>query len=168
MGGARQPDAGSRRARALVEVGARLQQNVGPLVEALVRRMREDDVNFPAARPLRQSLLEDHYPSFLADVAAQMTIVGESGGEASVLFGDGARIEQIIAELHGRQRAALGWTEEQVAREYVILEDEADALLRMHAVADEESALEIVRALFRAAATTSVRSLRQARRDGSR
>jgi len=168
MGGARQPDAGSRRARALVEVGQRLQEKVSSIVEALVRRMREDDVNFPAARPLRQSLLEDHYPSFLADVAAQMTIVGESGGEASVLFGDGARIEQIIAELHGRQRAALGWTEEQVAREYVILEDEADAVLRTHAVPDEESALEVVRALFRAAATTSVRSIRQARRDGSR
>jgi hypothetical protein len=31
-----------------------------------------------------------------------------------------------------------------------------------------EGALEVVRALFRAAATTSVRSTRQARRDGSR
>ena len=168
MGGARLPDGASRRSRALVEVGQRLQEGVGAIVESLVRRMREDDTNFPAARQLRQSLLEDHYPSFLADVAAQMTIVGESGGEASVLFGDGARIEQVIAELHGRQRAALGWTEEQVAREYVILEDEADALLRTHAVLSDERALEVVRALFRAAATTSVRSTRQARQDGSR
>jgi len=168
MGGARQPDASSRRSRALVEVGQRLQANTNALVEALVRRMREDDANFPAARQLRQSLLEDHYPSFIADVGAQMTIVGESGGEASVLFGDGARIEQIIAELHGRQRAALGWTEEQVAREYVILEDETDAELRTQAGPDDESAMEVVRALVRAAATTSVRSTRMARRGGSR
>ena len=164
-GGARQHDGGSRHTRALVEVGTRLQANVTALVTALTGRMREDDVNFPAARPLRQSLLEDHYTSFLSDVAAQMTLVGESGGEASVLFGDGARIEQTIAELHGRQRAALGWTEEQVAREYVILEDEADALLKRDGRADEESALEVVRALFRAAATTSVRAVRQARRE---
>jgi signal transduction histidine kinase len=163
--GIRHTDAGSRRARALVEVGTRLQANVSAVVEILVRRLREDESNFPLARQLRQSLLEDHYPSFLADVAAQMTIVGESGGEASVLFGDGARIEQIIADLHGRQRAALGWTEEQVAREYVILEDEADAVLRTSGGPDEESALDVVRALFRAAATTSVRSTRQARRE---
>ena len=163
--GIRHTDAGSRRARALVEVGTRLQANVSTVVETLVRRMREDEGNFPLARQLRQSLLEDHYPSFLADVAAQMTIVGESGGEASVLFGDGARIEQIIADLHGRQRAALGWTEEQVAREYVILEDETDAVLRTDGGPDEESALDVVRALFRAAATTSVRSTRQARRE---
>ncbi len=164
-GTARQHDGGSRHSRALVEVGSRLQANVPALVAALAARMREDDVNFPAARPLRQSLLEDHYTSFLSDVAAQMTLVGESSGEASVLFGDGARIEQTIAELHGRQRAALGWTEEQVAREYVILEDEADALLKRDGRPDDESALEVVRALFRAAATTSVRSIRQARRE---
>ena len=168
MGGVKQHDATSRRSRALVEVGQRLQSSVTVLVEALVRRMREDDATFPAARHLRQSLLEDHYGSFLADVGAQMTLVGESGGEASVLFGDGARIEQVIAELHGRQRAGLGWREDQVAREYVILEDETDAVLRTHAGADEESALEVVRALLRAAATTSVRAVRQARRDSSR
>ena len=168
VGTARQSDVASRRARALVEVGQRLQGSVGAIVESLTRRMREDDTNFPVARHLRQSLLEDHYPSFLADVAAQMTIVGESGGEASALFGDGARIEQVIADLHGRQRAALGWSADQVAREYVILEDETDAALRTHTVPDEESALEVVRALLRAAATTSVRSTRQARRDGSR
>ena len=168
MGGARQADVTSRRSRALVEVGQRLRASANSLTEALVRRMREDDTTFPAARQLRQSLLEDHYPSFLADVGAQMAIVGESGGEASVLFGDGARIEQIIAELHGRQRAALGWTEEQVAREYVILEDEVDALMRQQSGVDEEGAMDVVRALFRAAATTSVRATRLARRDSRR
>jgi signal transduction histidine kinase len=155
-------DADSRRARTMIQVGDRLQENAGKLVESFIKRLREDDATFPAARPLRQSLLEDHYPALISDIAQQMTIVGEGSGEAPTLLGDGTRIEQIIADLHGRQRVALGWTEEQIAREYVILEDEADALLRKEATADEESALAVVRTMLRAAATTSVRSARQA------
>ena len=146
----------------MTQVGNRLGENVGKLVDLFIKRLREDDATFPAARPLRQSLLEDHYPALIADIAQQMTIVGEGSGDAAVLLGDGTRIEQIIADLHGRQRVALGWTEEQIAREYVILEDEADALLRKEATADEESALAVVRTMLRAAATTSVRSARQA------
>ncbi|MFL5561482.1 MAG: ATP-binding protein [Gemmatimonadaceae bacterium] len=156
-------DAGVRRARALVAVGTRLQTKVTQLTEAFVRRLREDDATFPAARPLRQSLLEDHYPALLSDIAQQMTIVGEEVGEAPLRLGDGARIEHIISELHGRQRVALGWTVEQIAREYVILEDEADALLREGAGPDDEQAIAVVRTMLRAAATTSVRSARQAR-----
>ena len=52
--------------------------------------------------------------------------------------------------------------EEQIAREYVILEDEADALLRRDATPAEEAALAVVRTMLRAAAATSVRSARQA------
>jgi PAS domain S-box-containing protein len=155
-------DADARRARAMIQVGNRLQENTGKLVEAFIQRLREDDATFPLARPLRQSLLEDHYPALISDIAQQMTIVGEGSGDAPMLLGDGTRIEQIIADLHGRQRVALGWTEEQVAREYVILEDETDALLRTDATADEETALAVVRTMIRAAATTSVRSARQA------
>jgi signal transduction histidine kinase len=155
-------DADSRRARVLLQVGNRLQENAGRLIERFIQRLREDDATFPAARPLRQSLLEDHYPALISDIAQQMTIVGEGGSEESMLLGDGARIEQIIADLHGRQRVALGWTEEQIAREYVILEDEADALLRDDGSADEEPALSVIRTMLRAAATTSVRGARQA------
>ena len=156
-------DADSRRARAILQVGNRLQQHTGTLVETFIQRLREDDATFPAARTLRQSLLEDHYAALISDIAQQMTIIGEGSGEVPMLLGDGTRIEHIIADLHGRQRIALGWTEEQIAREYVILEDEADALLRREATPAEEAALAVVRTMLRAAAATSVRSARQAR-----
>ena len=154
------------RARGLAEIGSQLRDCADQVVNALVTRMREDDGAFPAARGLRRALLEDHYPTFVSDVAQQLIIVGETSGEASALFGDGARIQQTIADLHGRQRIALGWSEEQIAREYVILEDEVERVVRTSlrtTTADIDAALEVVRSVLRAAATASLRGARQGR-----
>ena len=154
------------RARGLAEIGSHLRDHADQVVEALVERLRAEEGTFPGARGLRRALLEDHYPTFVNDVAQQLIIVGETGGEASALFGDGARIQQTISDLHGRQRVTLGWTEEQIAREFVILEDEVERVL--HAAlrapsADVDAALDVVRSVLRAAATASLRGARQSR-----
>ena len=154
------------RSRGLAELGAQLRDHVDEAVEALVKRLQGDDAVFPRGRELRRVLLEDHWGSFVSDVAQQLLIVGETGGEASLLFGDGTRIQQMIADLHGRQRVTLGWTDEQIAREYVVLEDELEKLLRpglRTATPEIDAALEVLRNIVRAAATTGLRAARAAR-----
>ena len=53
--------------------------------------------------------------------------------EESLLLTDGSHIQRLIAELHGRQRYRMGWTEAALHREYEILDDEVASLVKKHA-----------------------------------
>ncbi len=91
-----------------------------------VQRLRAED-GVPAARELSDGELEDHMASLLVDVAQTLGAMRLQDGSSAVLAHDGSIIQRTIADRHGRQRANLGWREEDVEREFRILAEEAVA-----------------------------------------
>lgn len=116
-------------------IGESLRPHVEELIESYVARMRSDPL-IPLARTLPDPILEDHALSFLSDVI-QALVVAESAEldptEERNLETDGSQIQRMIAELHGRQRHRVGWTESALQREYLILTEEIEAMLARRA-----------------------------------
>ncbi|HEX2717209.1 MAG TPA: ATP-binding protein [Gemmatimonadaceae bacterium] len=149
----------------IVDVGIFLREAIDDVVDAFMARLRDATPPLPGAPTLSRALLEDHCAAYLADVAQQLIIVGESRGQASELFRDGARIQQVISEQHGRQRVALGWSENHIEQEYMLLLAELDERLRrdlMPRNPDVETAAELLRNMIRNAMDTSLRAARLA------
>ena len=146
-----------------VRIGERLRDNVENLIARYSARLRNDPL-VPAARSLAAPLIEDHAMSFLSDVFQALVILESAdqlkGREETELLSDGTRIQRLVAELHGRQRRRLGWTETALQREYQILNDEVESFVKRHA-ADEARAgglewtLDIVSRLLRHAQEAS-------------
>jgi hypothetical protein len=124
-----------RRPRGRVHIGERLRRHVEELVANYVRHMRADPA-LPKAKKLPAPLLEDHALSFLGDLFQTLVILEEKEeldrGDESELLSDGTKIQGLISELHGRQRHGLGWTEKALDREYEILRDEVEAIVRKY------------------------------------
>jgi hypothetical protein len=117
-------------------VGERLRQRVEELLARYAGRMRNDPA-VPRAKELPAALLEDHAMSFLGDLFQSLVILEENeilpSGDESELLTDGTRIQTLISELHGRQRHGLGWTERALEREYEILKEEVESMVRRYA-----------------------------------
>lgn len=161
--------AASYRVHGLAEIGEYLRERVGDVLEAYAARLRRDP-GVPRAAALRRSDLEDHQLSFLADAAQSLVVIEETGGLASELLRDGSAIQRVVAELHGRARHRQGWTEDQLEREYAILGEELEALVRRRVpdgTGDASTALGVLRRLVERAAVTARRALRHAARHGS-
>ena len=73
--------------------------------------------------------LEDHIATYLSDIGQMFAILDERGGERLPLLADGTAIQRIIAERHGAQRHRLGWTEEELRREYAALVSEVERVV---------------------------------------
>lgn len=114
----------------LLEVGNVLLQNLNPLIEQLVDRLRTEPDVFAAAAHIGEVQLQDHYRTWLADVGQALVVLGSTAGDRSELMRDGAEIQRHISERHGLQRYRLGWAETAVRREYQILRELIDDLLR--------------------------------------
>ena len=117
-------------------IGDRLQHDLESLIVRYVDRLRSDPL-IPRAQSLPSALLEDHATSFLSDLFQSLVVLENAGelddADESELLGDGNKIQRLISELHGRQRRRLGWTEHALEREYQILREEVDSLVRRHA-----------------------------------
>jgi hypothetical protein len=164
-----------RRSVGLGAVGEQL--SAGPMtdiMQAAADRLRADPAT-PMARDLTDAELEDHIAYFLADLAQALTALGEVGkgdageaGEAGALalLRDGSAIQRLIAERHGALRRRLGWTEEALAREYEILREEVERVLRRSAPVGAEHALAesrlVIRQLLERAEAISRRGFREA------
>ncbi len=99
------------------------------ILHAYVARLRSDPAT-PGARTLPEAELEDHLASFLSDLAQTLgTMDLASGGESESLR-DGTAIQRMITKRHGRQRARLGWSEDEIRREFQILREELSAAVR--------------------------------------
>ncbi|MFL5574374.1 MAG: sensor histidine kinase, partial [Gemmatimonadaceae bacterium] len=152
------------RVRGLAEIGEHLRERADIVIESFAARLRRES-SIPAAAGLRRSDVEDHQLAFLADLAQSLVVIEESGGLAPDLLRDGSTIQRVIAELHGRTRQRQGWTDEQLAREYAILGEEIEALVRRHVpdgTGDASTALEVLQRLVGRAAATARRALRLA------
>lgn len=113
---------------ALAAVGDVLQLEIDAIVEAYVQRLQTDG-SFPT-EALSSVDIEDHAATLLADVGQALIILGKSGQDAQHLLRDGTRIQSIIAELHGAQRARLMWLEPALEREWDVLWEELERGVR--------------------------------------
>jgi hypothetical protein len=67
-------------------------------------------------------------------------LIEEARGETTRTLRDGTEIQRVLAERHGAQRASLGWSASDHARELVILREEIAAALRDAHASGEERA----------------------------
>ncbi len=162
-----QPAKSTGRAR----IGDRLRRDLETLIVRYVDRLRSDPL-FSKSQSLPNALLEDHAMSFLSDLFQSLVIL-ENAGELdnaaeSELLSDGIKIQRLVAELHGRQRFRLGWTEHALEREYQILREEVDSLVRRHApdpdrIGDYSWAIEVLNQRFNSARAASVTAYEKAK-----
>ncbi len=117
--------------RSLLEIGGALVEHLNSVILELVDKMREDPATFPTATEISEVQLQDHYRTWLADVAQALIVLGSTEGDRSELMRDGAEIQRNISERHGLQRYRLGWGEEALKREYEILREVLDRHLAM-------------------------------------
>ena len=129
------------RLRGLADIGELVLREVETILEAVTVRIREDG-EMPGAKALKFSQLADHFPSFLADIGGMLVVIEEGGGQPSGLLADGVEIQRIISERHGAQRARLGWSVDDIRREYAILRDELGRTIRRRARAIPDSAID--------------------------
>jgi PAS domain S-box-containing protein len=107
--------------RSLVEIGGVLLEHLNSVVAELVDRLRADPATFPTAARISEVQLQDHYTTWLADVAQTLIVLGSTEGDRSELMRDGAEIQRNISERHGLQRYRLGWGEDGLRSEFQIL-----------------------------------------------
>ena len=145
----------------LQETGTRLADAVVEILEAFVRRLRADP-EVPQAQGLEDADLMDHLPTLLSDVARSLIGAGESRLGPERLLRDGSKIQRVIAELHGAQRIQVGWSEETLKREFKILREELERVLRAGHGSPSGDEVEIAVELLRQAERSSQQGLRNA------
>ena len=127
--------------RGLSEVGELVLHEIETILEGLTLRIRGDD-RIPKAKTLRFSQLVDHVPTYLANLGGMLIAIEDTGGQPSSLLTDGADIQRLVSERHGAQRARLGWSEEAVRQEYHLLGEELTRVIRRHARAVSQAAVD--------------------------
>jgi signal transduction histidine kinase len=148
------------RLHGLGDVGKVLVSDLEALVAAFTTRLREEPI-VEGANALRACQLSNHLIEYIAGIAATLIALEEMQGDACVEIADAARIHATIAECHGRQRGQLGWTSERLHREWAILREELERLVRLHSRELLEPALtEATRVFERMIAQASEISLR--------
>jgi PAS domain S-box-containing protein len=113
------------------------------ILHAYVARLRTDP-GTPGAANLSEVELEDHLASFLSDLAQTTAAMDLAEGSESPALQDGTAIRRTISERHGSQRARLGWSEDEVRREFEILGEELDAAIRRRVRRPREAELDEV------------------------
>ncbi|MBA3559111.1 MAG: PAS domain S-box protein [Gemmatimonadaceae bacterium] len=121
--------------RGLGEVAKGMLSQLSPLIELVVGRIRCDPT-MPMAAGLRTSQVTDHLSTLLADIADALLVVEEAAGDPSSQLEDAMEIQRLVAERHGAQRARLGWTEAAMRREFMIIREELERVVRGSVPAD--------------------------------
>jgi PAS domain S-box-containing protein len=147
------------------------------ILAGFTARMRADP-GVPAAHGVEVSQVEDHFASFIADVAGTLANVDAELGAPADALGDGTAIQRVIAERHGAQRARLGWDEAQLRREFGIFREELEAALKRGApirlpaptaqarLAEAARAMELVARFVDVAEGVGVEALRRTLAEG--
>ncbi|HYC51425.1 MAG TPA: ATP-binding protein [Gemmatimonadaceae bacterium] len=108
-------------------VADRLLWDVGAIVDAWRRAMRADDA-IPTTN-LSDAQLDNHTATMVTDIALGLRILGVPDSDRSEMLRDSTAIMRTVAEQHGRQRFALGWSEDAIAREMHHLETSLDDVI---------------------------------------
>ena len=113
----------------LGDVGRAVLNSLEIAVERIVDRVRTDP-NLSVAAGLKFSQLADHLAALLADVGGALVVMEETNGSSSPTLADAVEIQRLISERHGAQRQRLGWTESAVRREFMIVREEIERVIR--------------------------------------
>ena len=119
----------SRVAEGLGQVARGIMTHLTPLVDIVVERIR-CDAGIPTAKGLRTSQVSDHLTTLFADIAGALLVVEETQGEPSTLLADAMEIQRLVSERHGTQRAQLAFTESAMRREFMIIREELEHVVR--------------------------------------
>ncbi|HEX2211319.1 MAG TPA: PAS domain S-box protein [Longimicrobium sp.] len=112
----------------LGDAGRLLEESPERVVEAWARRVMADPA-VPGAQALDRARLEDHTQTLVLELGRALTILETTGG-APLMMRDGENIQRTLAQLHGLQRARLGFGPDEIRREYAILTEEMESVLR--------------------------------------
>ncbi len=118
-----------REVEGLGGVGRAMLRTIERTVERIVDRIRTDP-NLSVAAGLKFSQLADHMGPLLADVGGALVVMEEAKGSASPTLADAVEIQRLIAERHGAQRQRLGWSESALRREFMIVREELEKVVR--------------------------------------
>ena len=149
-------------------VGDALRGQIERILRAYVARLRSDP-GTPSAHQLTEKELEDHLATFLADVTQTLGAMETLSGDPTASLRDGTAIQRIVASRHGAQRARLGWSEDEVRREFAILGEELTAAARRYDPSEDSSRVDspssvlLLHRFLEFAQNVSIESLRAAR-----
>src|SRR5712671_1308226 len=124
-----QSAAPQREFEGLGDVGLVLLNSIEKTVERVVDRLLGDP-NLNAAAGLKFSQLADHLAALLADIGGALVVMEESKGSHSATLADAVEIQRLISERHGAQRQRLGWSESVLRREFMVLREELERVVR--------------------------------------
>lgn len=148
-------------------VGSGLASGIESIMARYRDRLRRDP-EIPGSRALGDAELEAHAPTLLVHIAGNLISAREGSAAPADLVRERTQIQRVIAQLHGVQRARLGWSEAALERELAILREEIGSAAGNLGAgeADVEEALgALARSLEEARAVSSA-ALREARGDG--
>ena len=158
----------TREVRGLCEVAHGILGELDQLLVTIARRIRSDAA-LQVAKGLRTSQVTDHLSTLLADIGGALIVVEETEGESSLLLADAMEIQRLVAERHGAQRARLGWDEASLRREFMIIREELEHVVRRAVPANgplqPPDAVAAVNRFLDQAEYIGVRSLEKARDD---
>jgi hypothetical protein len=153
----------------LAAVGIALRNALPLLLDRFSGRLRSDPLVSTPAK-LTESDLLDHTSASLADIADTLVSLETAPATAEVLLRDGSEIQRLIADLHGRQRARLGWSNEVLGREWEILVEEVEKAVRSAFTQDGaeiEGAVRLLQRILDRGERISRRSMQHTRAIGS-
>jgi signal transduction histidine kinase len=130
-----------QRVEGLGQLGRALLRTLEFTVETIVDRIQSDPT-LDVAAGLRFSQLADHLGAMLADVGGALVVMEETRGLASPTLADSVEIQRLISERHGAQRQRLGWTESALRREFMIVREEVEKVVRKAAEPGDSVAFE--------------------------
>ncbi|HSK19743.1 MAG TPA: ATP-binding protein [Longimicrobiales bacterium] len=146
--------------RNLAAAGYALQRQISTVLDRYMKRLQREP-GIPA-EGLGQADLEDHASTFLIDIAQSLVAIETSQAVPDRLLQDGSEIQRVVAELHGRQRAQLGWTSGALTREWAILWQEIESAVHREVPpgVDIEGALDLLKRFLDRGERVSERSRR--------
>ena len=118
----------------LADVATGLLRELPSLIDTFVDRLRAESI-VPNTDSLRTALLADHLACYVADIACLLKAVEEARGDESRFLSDATELHEFIGDRHGTQRARLGCTSDVLQREWRILREEVERIIRRTAAA---------------------------------
>lgn len=142
----------------LGSAGRTLLSTLDHVEQQWVERLRTDLLPRHAAR-LNKAQLADQTAELIAATAKVLFVLEEGGGDPALLR-DAEDIQELVAKRHGQQRRRLGWSRGELEREYRLLSEIIDDVVRREGpkrtAADLGTALGVLHRLIGRAEAVSV------------
>ena len=118
-----------RDVKGLARVGRALLDSMEGTINRVVEKIRNDP-NLNVVAGLKFSQVADHFAALFAGVAGALIVIEDLKGQPSPLLADTTEIQRLVSERHGLQRHRLGWSESALRREFRIVREELERVVR--------------------------------------